>query len=180
MRPRDPVTRGAVTLRTGGCLPPRASPHAGPGLAGRLAPGPRSRAGWLQRLRAQRAGFAPARARALCAGWPARTRPSGLRGGAKSSSTGETGVDPLALRPPASAAIHSPPPGRRGKQGKERWGRWGRGGVRLRESWGRSATAAALEEEEETQRSSFPLLRPRSVPDAEPELGGRGDCGGLG
>ena len=93
-------------------LSPRASRRAAPRLAGRLTPP--SRTGWLQRPRARRAEFAPARARALCAGWPARTRPSGLRGGAKSSSPGEVGVDPLALRPPAAAAIPSPPPGRGG------------------------------------------------------------------
>ena len=85
---RDPVTIGAATRRTGGGLRPRASPRAGPRLAGRLAPGPRSRARRLQRPRARRAAFAPARARALCAGWLTRTRPSGLRGGAKSSSPG--------------------------------------------------------------------------------------------
>lgn len=56
-----------------------------------------------------------------------------------------------------------PQPAARPKRGK---GRWGRGGVRLWESWGRSAaaTAAALEEEEkeaeELLSSSQTLERP--------------------
>lgn len=80
----------------------------------------------------------------------------------------------LALRPPAAAAIPSPPPGRGGKQRK---GRWGRGGVRLRESWGRSATAAALEEEEEAAEE---LLSSSQTPERPGRRAGTGNAATAG
>lgn len=64
---------------------------------------------------------------------------------------------------PAPSRGCDPQPAARPERGK---GRWGRGGVRLWESWGRSAaaTAAALEEEEkeaeELLSSSQTLERP--------------------
>lgn len=77
------------------------------------------------------------------------------------------------------AAIPSPPPGRGGKRGK---GRLGRGGVRLRESWGRSAaaTAAALEEEEAAAEELLSSSQTRERPGRRAGTGGHGDCGGLG